>query len=60
MATPVPQAVGSPPAVARQSSLRDHNLAVIVRTILGAGGGLSRADVAARTGLTRATVSRLT
>lgn len=60
MTTAVPQAVGPSPAVARQSSLRDHNLAGIVRTILGAGGGLSRADVAARTGLTRATVSRLT
>ncbi len=50
---------GAQPAAARQSSLRDHNLSVITRTVFGEGGGLSRADVAAQTGLTRATVSRL-
>ena len=44
--------------IAHQSSLRDHNLAVVLQTI-AAAGTLSRADVAARTGLTRATVSRL-
>ncbi len=49
----------SRPSAARQSSLRETNLAVLTRTLFASGGGLSRADLAVRTGLTRATVSRL-
>ena len=59
MTTPV-RSGGTQPAAARQSSLRGHNLSVITRTVFGEGGGLSRAEVAALTSLTRATVSRLT
>ncbi len=47
------------PAPARQQTLRQHNLALVARTVVGAESPLSRADVAARTGLTRATVSAL-
>lgn len=54
-----PARSGAQPAAARQPSLRDHNLGAITRTLFGEGGGLSRADVATLTGLTRATVSRL-
>ncbi|OKL49392.1 hypothetical protein BM477_05020 [Boudabousia marimammalium] len=39
--------------------LRDHNLALVLRYILLGQGKWSRADVAAHTGITRATVSRL-
>lgn len=49
----------APPAAARQSSLREHNLSVVTRTLFASGAALSRADLAQRTGLTRATVSRL-
>src|SRR5699024_9133159 len=44
---------------ARQESLREHNLALVAREVLSAARPLSRAEVAARTGLNRATVSRL-
>lgn len=44
---------------ARQESLREHNLALVAREVLWAQQPLSRAEVAARTGLNRATVSRL-
>lgn len=44
---------------ARQASLREHNLALVLRLIAGAPRPPSRADVAAGTGLTRATVSSL-
>ena len=44
---------------ARQESLREHNLALIAREVLSAKRPLSRAEVATRTGLNRATVSRL-
>ncbi len=44
---------------ARQESLREHNLALVAREVLSATRPLSRAEVAARTGLNRATVSRL-
>lgn len=44
---------------ARQESLREHNLALVAREVLSASRPLSRAEVAARTGLNRATVSRL-
>lgn len=43
----------------RQDSLRTHNLGLVLRTILGSPEPPSRADVAAATGLTRATVSTL-
>ncbi|HLR27486.1 MAG TPA: ROK family transcriptional regulator [Ruania sp.] len=43
----------------RQESLREHNLALVAREVLTATSAPSRADVAARTGLNRATVSRL-
>src|SRR5699024_6585985 len=42
---------------ARQESLREHNLALVAREVLSAARPLSRAEVAARTGLNRATVS---
>jgi hypothetical protein len=43
----------------QQRSLRQHNLAVVARTVVDAAGPLSRAGVAAATGLTRGTVSAL-
>ncbi|MGY1637016.1 ROK family protein [Geodermatophilus sp. SYSU D00742] len=45
---------------ARQSTLRSSNLALVLRTVCAAAAQpLSRADVAARTGSSRATVARL-
>src|SRR6187402_1732552 len=44
---------------ARQSSLRESNLALVARTVCAARTPLSRAAVAERTALTRSTVSRL-
>ncbi len=44
---------------ARQSSLRDANLALVTRTVCASQGPLSRAGVAVRTSMTRSTVSRL-
>jgi predicted NBD/HSP70 family sugar kinase len=44
---------------ARQESLRFHNLGLVLREVLDSPVPLSRADVAASTGLTRATVSSL-
>jgi predicted NBD/HSP70 family sugar kinase len=44
---------------ARQSTLRAANLALVLRTVCAADGPLSRADVAVRTGTTRATAARL-
>ncbi|GAA5127616.1 ROK family transcriptional regulator [Haloechinothrix salitolerans] len=44
---------------ARQASLRERNLAIVARAVVDAPEPLSRADVAARTGMTRATVSTL-
>ncbi len=44
---------------ARQESLRHHNLALTLRHVLDAPSPVSRADIAAATGLTRATVSAL-
>ena len=43
----------------RQHSLREHNLALVLRRVAMSPRPLSRADVAAATGLTRATVSTL-
>ena len=59
----VPRPSPAPDAVrgigSRQSSLREANLALVVRTVLGAPAPPSRATVAQRTALTRSTVSRL-
>jgi predicted NBD/HSP70 family sugar kinase len=44
---------------ARQSTLRTANLGLVLRTVCAASRPLSRADVAAITGTTRATASRL-
>ena len=43
----------------RQSSVRAHNLALVLRTVANSANQPSRAGVAAATGLTRATVSAL-
>ncbi|WP_448073486.1 ROK family transcriptional regulator [Georgenia yuyongxinii] len=47
------------PAAARQSSLREHNLALASQTIFSSATPLSRARLAEETGMTRSTVSRL-
>lgn len=44
---------------ARQANLREHNLSLVLRMVVEAPTPVSRADVAAATGLTRATVSAL-
>ena len=44
---------------ARQASLREHNLSLALRHVIDAERPVSRADIAASTGLTRATVSAL-
>lgn len=44
---------------ARQASLRRHNLGLVLRHVVDAARPPSRADIAAATGLTRATVSAL-
>src|SRR5262249_29601385 len=46
-------------APVRQASLREHNLALVLREVATGPPRSSRADVAAATGLTRATVSSL-
>jgi predicted NBD/HSP70 family sugar kinase len=43
----------------RQRSLRDHNLGLVMRHVAAGPQPVSRADLAARTGLTKATVSAL-
>jgi predicted NBD/HSP70 family sugar kinase len=43
----------------RQANLREHNLGLVLRIIVDATAPHSRADIAAGTGLTRATVSSL-
>jgi predicted NBD/HSP70 family sugar kinase len=43
----------------RQGSLRAHNLGLVLRHVANTPSAVSRADVAAATGLTRATVSSL-
>jgi predicted NBD/HSP70 family sugar kinase len=43
----------------RQSSVRAHNLALVLQTVANGTNGPSRAAIAALTGLTRATVSAL-
>ncbi len=57
-ATPVSAAL-SPGGAARQHSVRDHNLGLVLRHVVDAPRPVSRADVAAATGLTRSTVSSL-
>lgn len=47
------------PAAARQHSLREHNLEIVARAVFEGPEPLSRAGVAAATGLARATVSTL-
>ncbi|WP_392544069.1 ROK family protein [Oryzobacter telluris] len=47
------------PPAARQSGLREANLALVLRTVCAAPEPLSRAGVAAVTSMTRSTVSRL-
>jgi predicted NBD/HSP70 family sugar kinase len=49
----------APARAARQHSLRAHNLSLVLREVLNSSTPISRADVAALTGLTRATVSAL-
>ncbi|TGJ94553.1 transcriptional regulator, partial [Actinotalea fermentans ATCC 43279 = JCM 9966 = DSM 3133] len=47
------------PTAARQHTLREYNLALVSQALFDAPRPRSRADVAAATGLTRATVSVL-
>ncbi len=54
-----PRRVTSSGRAARQESLRHHNLALTLRHVLDAPTPVSRADISAATGLTRATVSAL-
>jgi predicted NBD/HSP70 family sugar kinase len=51
----LPRATGP----ARQASIREHNLSVVLDAVLHAESAISRAGVATATGLTRATVSAL-
>lgn len=50
---------GNRPTGARQSSLRNLNLATVTERLFASTEPLSRADLAIQTGLTRSTVSRL-
>lgn len=52
-----PEATGA--ASARQSTLRTANLALVARQVLSSPEPVSRAHVAAATGMTRSTASRL-
>jgi predicted NBD/HSP70 family sugar kinase len=52
-------ASGAESVSARQSTLRESNLALVARTVFSSDEPLSRADVAVRTSMTRSTVSRL-
>jgi predicted NBD/HSP70 family sugar kinase len=53
-------AASSPgPSAARQATLREHNLALVARAVFESPAPCSRADIAAASGLTRATVSTL-
>lgn len=51
--------LGRPGSGATQASLRAHNLALVAHQIVGSRRPVSRADIAAATGMTRSTVSRL-
>ena len=58
--TPEPSGERLPRAAARQAGLRAHNLALVLDHVVRAGETpISRADIAASSGLTRATVSSL-
>ena len=57
-ATGGPQAAANGRA-ARQAGLREHNLSLTLQHVLDAAGPVSRANIAAATGLARATVSGL-
>ncbi|MFY1672911.1 ROK family protein [Plantactinospora sp. WMMB334] len=59
MTQPAAVPVGAAVSAVRQASLREHNLALVLRQIAAADRPPSRADLAAATGLTRATVSAL-
>ncbi|GIG91824.1 ROK family protein [Plantactinospora endophytica] len=59
MAQPAAVPVGAAVTAVRQASLREHNLALVLRQIATADRPPSRADLATATGLTRATVSAL-
>lgn len=52
-------AVNGARVAASHASIKESNLLLVAEELFGAGGGLSRADLSVRTGLTRATVSRL-
>lgn len=56
--TTIPTVASSPSVPARQTSLREHNLALVLGE-LADKGPTSRARLASSTGLTKATVSRL-
>ena len=43
-----------------QDNLREHNLSIVMQTLLGHGSPLSRAQLAQKTGLTKAAMSLLT
>jgi predicted NBD/HSP70 family sugar kinase len=51
--------LASSAAPVRQSSVRAHNLALVLQTVANSANPVSRASTAAATGLTRATVSAL-
>jgi predicted NBD/HSP70 family sugar kinase len=53
------QRLADAPSGARQSTLRTTNLGLVLRTVCAAPSPPSRADVAAATGMTRATAARL-
>src|SRR5258705_6438567 len=53
------QGMVAPDVPVRQGSLRTHNLGLVLRQVAGRPVPVSRADVAAATGLTKATVSTL-
>lgn len=56
---PLRPASGSAGRAARQAGLREHNLSLTLQHVLDAEGSVSRAGIAAATGLARATVSGL-
>ncbi|MCZ2849699.1 ROK family protein [Modestobacter sp. VKM Ac-2978] len=53
------QRLADVPSGARQSTLRTTNLGLVLRTVCASDGSTSRSDVAATTGMTRATAARL-
>ncbi|NUR59188.1 MAG: hypothetical protein HOV87_11025, partial [Catenulispora sp.] len=54
-----PKSTAAPGGPARQGSIRDANLALLYRLIVEAPAPVSRAALAATTGMTRATASAL-